>query len=110
MSAQPISPELLACIAERFKAIAEPARLHILHSLRPGELTVSQLVELTGMGQANVSKHLQILHTHGFVTRRKRGLFTLYRVADRDIFRLCDIMCGHLERDAAARRRLLTAG
>ena len=110
MPALPLSPELLACIAERFKALAEPARLQLLHALRGGEQTVTDLVEETGMGQANISKHLQLLHAHGFVTRRKDGLFTWYRLQDRDVFRLCDIMCGRLERDSAARRKLLAAG
>jgi hypothetical protein len=44
------------------------------------------------------------------VTRRKEGLYTWYRLADRDVFRLCDIMCGRLERDAAARQKLLAVG
>lgn len=110
MAHLPMTPELLACIADRFKALAEPARLQILHALRSEELTVSELVENTGMGQANVSKHLQLLHANGFVTRRKEGLYTWYRLADRDVFRLCDIMCGRLERDAAARQKLLAAG
>lgn len=110
MSKMTMTPELLACIAERFKVLAEPARLQILHVLRSGDRTVSELVDQTGLGQANVSKHLQLLHAHGFVTRRKEGLFTWYSLADRDVFKLCDIVCGRLERDATARRRLLTAG
>ena len=105
----PPSPELLTWVAERFKTLAEPARLQLLHALLGGELTVSELVERTRMGQANVSKHLQLLHAHGFVSRHKEGLFTRYRLANRDVFRLCDIMCGGLERDTAARRRLLGA-
>lgn len=110
MSKTPMTPELLACIAERFKVLAEPVRLQILHVLRSGDRTVSELVEQTGLGQANVSKHLQLLYTHGFVSRRKEGLYTWYSLADRDVFKLCDIVCGRLERDATARRRLLTAG
>lgn len=104
-----MTPELLAVVAARFKVLGEPARLQVLHALRSGDLTVSELVDETGLGQANLSKHLQLLHTHGFVTRRKEGLFTRYRLADRDVFRLCDIVCGRLERDADARRRVLAA-
>jgi ArsR family transcriptional regulator len=102
-----MTPELLAAVAGRFKAIGEPARLQILQALRQGESTVSELVETTGMGQANVSKHLQLLLAHGFVARRKEGLYAWYRLADEDVFRLCDIMCGSMERDLAARRRRL---
>jgi len=107
MNPNPLTPELLTWVAERFKALAEPARLHLLQTLRAGEMTVSEMVEGSGMGQANVSKHLQLLYAHGFVARRKDGLFTRYRLADRDVFRLCDIMCGRLERDTATRRKLL---
>ncbi len=110
MGRTPMTPDLLAAIAERFKVLGEPARLQILQTLRGGERTVSELVEGTGMGQANVSKHLQLLLAHGFVVRRKEGLYAWYRLADQDVFRLCDIMCGGLERDVAARRKLLAAG
>lgn len=102
-----LTPEVLALIAERFKALAEPARLQILSCLRGGEMTVTELVEETGFGQANVSKHLQMLHALGFVSRRKDGLFVYYAIADQSVFRLCDIMCGRLESEMKAYRKLL---
>ena len=104
-----MTPELLQLVAERFKALAEPARLQILNSMREGELTVSELVEATGLGQANVSKHLQLLHALGFVARRKDGLYVYYSLANRDVFRLCDIMCGRLEVESRTRTRLLAS-
>ena len=102
-----LTPDVLVLIAERFKALAEPARLHILNCLRGGELTVTELVEETELGQANVSKHLQLLHTLGFVSRRKEGLFVYYALADKSVFQLCDVMCGRLEAEMKARRKLL---
>ncbi|HEY7505945.1 MAG TPA: metalloregulator ArsR/SmtB family transcription factor [Gemmatimonadales bacterium] len=107
MARTTLPPEMLTLIAERLRALAEPARLQILNHLRRGEQTVTELVEVTGLGQANVSKHLQILLAAGFVRRRKQGLHSFYRLADRDVFRICDIMCGRLEAEAGARRRLL---
>lgn len=107
MARSPLSPQLLAVIAARFKVLAEPARLAILNALRHGEMTVTELVDETELGQANLSKHLQLLHAHGFVKRRKEGLFTYYAVADRDVFKLCDVMCGHVESEAVARKKLL---
>jgi len=104
-----LTPDLMALIAERFRALAEPARLQILNALRGGEKTVSQLVEETGLGQANVSKHLQVLHSMGFIARRKEGLFVYCSLIDKDVFRLCEIMCGRLEAEVKSRRRLLTA-
>jgi DNA-binding transcriptional ArsR family regulator len=107
MAHLPLTPELLELIAERFKALAEPARLRILNALREGEKTVSELMDGTGLGQANVSKHLQMLHSLGFVERRKEGLFVHYRLADESVFQLCDIVCGRLAAEASARDRIL---
>ena len=86
MNKAAFTPEILSLIAERFKALAEPARLQILNALRTAEMTVTALVEETGFGQANVSKHLQLLHSLGFVTRRKDGLFVYYSIGDKRIF------------------------
>jgi len=109
MARQTLTPEIIALISERFRALAEPARLQILSTLRQGEMAVSELVDETGLGQANVSKHLQLLHTLGFVSRRKEGLYTYYALADRSVFSLCDIMCDRLEAEARARRRVLAS-
>ena len=102
-----LTPEMLVLVAERFKALAEPARLQILNCLRSREMTVTELVEETRFGQANVSKHLQLLHTLGFVSRRKEGLFVHYTLADKSVFQLCDVMCGRLEAETKARHKLL---
>jgi ArsR family transcriptional regulator len=68
---------------------------------------VNELVAETGLGQANVSKHLQLLHALGFVRRDKDGTFVRYALSDRDVFRLCDLMCGRVETETKARRRAL---
>jgi len=93
------TPELLTLIATRFRALAEPARLAILHALEGKEHTVTELVEATGLGQGNLSKHLQQLHACGFVGRRREGLFVYYTLSDKDVLALCEIMCNRLESD-----------
>ncbi len=108
MTTRRLTPEQIGLIAERFRALAEPARLHLMQALRGGERTVGELVESSGMATANVSKHLQILHAAGFVTRRKEGLRVHYALAGEDVFRLCGIMCGRLEAEAESRRRIFT--
>ena len=98
-----LTPELIEIVAGRFKALGEGGRLQILDVLRDGEMTVGELSDELGLGQANVSKHLQLLHSLGFVRRRKDGLFVYYAVANRDVFRLCDIMCGRLSAERKSR-------
>ena len=96
-----LTPELFDQVAHRFRALGEPARLRILDTLRTGECSVGDLCERTALNQANLSKHLQLLHTLGFVNRRKNGLFVYYSLANEDVFQLCDIMCGRLAGTAA---------
>jgi DNA-binding transcriptional ArsR family regulator len=110
MADKALTPEAIQLVAERFRVLGEPARLQILQALRSGEKTVSQLVEETGFAQANSSKHLQLLHALGFIDRRKEGQFVYYRLADDEVFRLCDIMCGRIEAEAAGRQRALRGG
>ena len=107
---QRLSPEVLALIAERFRVLAEPTRLLILNVLLEGERSVTDLVEDTGLNQANVSKHLGILRSSGFVERRKEGLYAFYSVADPSVAELCDIMCGRLEERVEEQSALLATG
>jgi DNA-binding transcriptional ArsR family regulator len=107
MSFARMTPEVFEIVAERFKAFAEPSRLQILHALRAREHSVSELVVETGMGQANVSRHLQQLMSCGLVSRRKEGLYAHYSLADRDVLKMCDLMCGRLERETKARKKAL---
>ncbi len=105
-----LTPDLLVLIAERFKALGDPSRLAILNVLRRGECHVGEIVERTGLSQANTSKQLKQLHALGFVARRKDGLFVRYRLADRTVIKLCDVMCGKLEAEQVRQRRVLVAG
>jgi ArsR family transcriptional regulator len=105
---QPLTSQQLRVIAERFKALAESSRLEILNALKRGEKTVTQILEVTRLSQANASKHLQVLYVAGFVERRKEGPNTYYSLADRDVFRLCELMCGRLEREAVLKKKLFT--
>lgn len=99
-----LKPDTLDAIADRFKVLAEPARLGILNVLRDKPMTVTTLIDETGLNQANLSKHLQMLFTHGFVERERDKSWVVYSLADKSVFTLCDIMCGQLDRHVAVRR------
>jgi DNA-binding transcriptional ArsR family regulator len=99
-----MTPALLASVAERFKVLAEPARLRVLDALRHGPRHVTALVAATGLQQANLSRHLQQLYLHGFVARSRHGTFVHYAIADPQVFALCDLMCGQAETAQRLRR------
>jgi DNA-binding transcriptional ArsR family regulator len=95
-SEEPISEETLRFIAGRFKVLAEPMRLRILHAIQSGEKTVTRIIEVTGASQANISKHLAVLTRAEMVGRRKEGLNVFYSITDPVIFELCDLLCNKL--------------
>ncbi|MES2124275.1 MAG: metalloregulator ArsR/SmtB family transcription factor [Gemmatimonadota bacterium] len=105
VSAEGFSPAALIEMAERFRALGEPARLALLEALRNGEQSVGELVLITGQTQGNVSRHLAILHTAGLVSRRRDGIYVYYGVADDEVWTLCDLVCSRLRRGADEMRR-----
>lgn len=100
---------MLAVIARRFRALADPARLLVLHAMEVGERSVSDLAADTGLAQGTVSKQLQVLHQHGFVSRRRDGQFVYYRLADEAVLHLCELMCDRLAAEVAGTREALSA-
>lgn len=69
-----------ATTSDAFNAIAEPRRRQILDLLAQHERSVGDLVELLGLAQPQVSKHLTVLRTVGVVDVRDDGRHRLYRV------------------------------
>jgi DNA-binding transcriptional ArsR family regulator len=69
-----------ATTADAFNAVAEPRRRQILDALAFGERPVNDLVELTGLAQPQVSKHLRVLREVEAVEVREEGRRRLYRL------------------------------
>ena len=96
---QPMSvgePDVVAQVANYFKLLSEVSRLQVLNCLRDGPMSVNELVEATGLGQANVSKHLKLLTEAGILTREPKGVSAFYSIADPTIFELCEIVCDRI--------------
>ena len=69
-----------ATTADTFNAVAEPRRRQILDLLMGGERSVGDLVDLLGVAQPQVSKHLRVLREVGAVDVRGDGRQRLYRL------------------------------
>lgn len=70
---------------ETLKVLANQKRLEILQLLNNKELPVSEMVEMLGMPQANISQHLSLLRQVRIVSTRKDGLRVYYRLTDERI-------------------------
>jgi len=106
-----IPDEFLDAMAEKFRLLGDTTRLAILRALMEGEKSVGQVVEETGRGQANVSKHLKLLADAGLVARRKEGLQVFYQVDDPVVEKLCGLVCDTIAQETLEgfkwRRKLL---
>lgn len=101
MARYALPEQALELIAARFRVLGEPNRLKLIIALEDGEKNVTELVEASGLTQANVSRHLQTLTGAGILGRRKDGLSVIYSIADPTIFDLCDHVCGSVQKRLA---------
>ena len=63
------------------KALSDPTRVRILGLLLMGELCVCNIVEIMGLAQPTVSRHLKQCTDAGLTIGRKAGGWTHYRIA-----------------------------
>jgi DNA-binding transcriptional ArsR family regulator len=87
-----LPPAALTQVADYFKVLSELSRLQVLCSLQSGAKNVTEIIEETGLGQANVSKHLKILAQAGIVSRAPQGVSVYYEIAEPFIFELCELV------------------
>ena len=73
-----MEPTQLAAVADLFGVLAEPSRLTVLQLLQAGPLGAGEIVERSGLKQANVSKQLGILQTAGLIERQAKGTRNCY--------------------------------
>jgi DNA-binding transcriptional ArsR family regulator len=103
----PLPGPLADVIAERFRVLGEPMRIRILDRLRGGPMSVGELAAALGTSQQNVSKHIGVLSGSGLVIREKEGNSVRCRIADESVLRLCEQVCGGLQRQVAELQALL---
>jgi Predicted transcriptional regulators len=78
--------------ADICKTIANPNRQAILDMMRSGEITVTELVNKTGISQANLSQHLAILRSKGVVNTRRDGNNIYYSISNMKIIQAYDLI------------------
>ena len=64
-----------------FKTLSDPTRVRILGVLEREELAVQELMDVLGMAQSRVSRHLAILREAGLIRDRRDGTYVFYRFA-----------------------------
>jgi len=65
-----------------FKGLGDSTRLRIVEALLEKERNVSELIQLIGVPQSNISNHLACLKWCGYIGSRKEGTSVYYRITD----------------------------
>ena len=97
----------LQAVADLFTVLSEPSRLRILQILQDRPASVGELVERSGLKQANASKQLGILQSAGVIDRQQDGNRAIYSIAVPLVFDLCHLVCDSVAKQAAERAAAL---
>ena len=73
-------------VADMFKVLSSPVRMHILRLLKDGPLCVCEIIKELGTEQSNTSQHLNVLKNVGLLDSRKEGLKVIYSIKYYEIF------------------------
>jgi ArsR family transcriptional regulator len=71
---QPFAMDLL------FRALADPTRLRLLNLIADKEICVCFFVEILGISQPKISRHLSYLRRAGIAAARRQGRWMHYRL------------------------------
>lgn len=90
--------------ADFCKAMGNPVRLQVLHTLRDRPKTVNEIAHETGLLQSNVSRQLGVLRGIGVVNHQRQGTEMLYILTDPQVGEVCDlvrkVLSEHMQRRA----------
>src|ERR1700752_364877 len=65
-----------------FRALADPTRLRLLNLIAHREICVCFFVEILGISQPKISRHLAYLRRAGIVAARRQGRWMHYRIVN----------------------------
>lgn len=82
-----------AQMAQRLKVMSHPERLLMLCRMDEGEVSVNELVALTGLSQSGVSQHLAMLRAENVVAVRIAAQTRWYSLNDPIVSGIIHAMC-----------------
>ena len=106
MITKPQQQELSVFHAEMCQALADTTRISLLYELADAPKHVSQLVDVLGLPQPTVSRHLKVLRERGLARADRDGGHVYYSLADRRIVEALDLLRAALRDILSDRGRL----
>ena len=106
-SAPPLARDEAVRVASGFKALADPARVQLLHLVSSSEAAESCVCDLTavlGLSQGTVSHHLKVLVEAGLLERERRGTWAWYRLVPNALTALAGTLTVPAEQESVLAR------
>jgi ArsR family transcriptional regulator len=75
-----------------FRALADPTRLRLLNLIADREICVCYFVQILGISQPKISRHLAYLRRAGIVAARRQGRWMHYRLVIPSDVATCSIL------------------
>ncbi len=79
-------------VAQKFRALAHPIRLKLVHELIKGECCVGEVQKCLSISQPNVSQHLKVLKEAGIIISRREKNRICYRASDDSMKKIFKIL------------------
>ncbi len=86
--AKELEGETIVRLSDIFKAMGDPTRLKIIHSLSAGEMCVCDIAVALGMEHSAISHQLRLLRNLRVVKFRKEGKMAIYSLDDEHVLQL----------------------
>lgn len=97
-------------IAGYFQALSHPTRIEILRLLKnKREMCVCEIVDKLEKDQSNISRHLNALKGAGVVEFRGEGVRSFYKVKNRDVDKILDMVKSILRERVKEGQKILQA-
>ena len=91
---EPMLAGQASALAELLRTLGDPTRLRILTALDGVCVSVTAIVEATGLRQPTVSHHLRILRDRGLVVGERRGGYVFYCLATEGLRDALEVLQG----------------
>lgn len=89
--------KLLSLEEDVFKVIANQKRLEIIQLLGRRQLNVTEMTEMLGLRQPNLSQHLTLLRQYKLVTVSKKGREVYYKLSNINIAKAVQLIYQFLQ-------------
>lgn len=93
--------------AQLCQSLGHTVRLRIIHALKAGPKSVSEIATAVEASQPTISRHLSVLRSTGLLTSQRKGIEVIYEIANPKIVEVCEMMRSILAEREAQQLELL---